>query len=88
MQILDVAALYDIVLLPVVLIPDQCVPVDQEHQAGGGQRPCVLGGHVVRDLGRKLNQGMVHWVLISPQCLPRYGSMATLSIVCLLARRK
>ena len=46
--------------LPVVLIPDQSVPVDQEHQARGGQRPRVLGGHVVRDLGRKLNQSTLH----------------------------
>ena len=46
--------------LPVVLIPDQSVPVDQEHQARGGQRPRVLGGHVVRDLRRKLNQSTLH----------------------------
>ena len=38
---------------PVVLIPDQRVPVDQEDEARGGQRPRVLGGHVVGNLGGK-----------------------------------
>ena len=43
-----------------MLIPDQRVPVDQEHQARGGQCPRVLGGHVMRDLETKLDQSMRH----------------------------
>ena len=35
---------------PVVLVPHQGVPVDQEHQAGGCQSSQVLGSQVVRDL--------------------------------------
>ena len=40
----------DPVASPVVLVPDQGVPVDQEHHGGGHEGPQVLGGHVVRHL--------------------------------------
>ena len=45
------------ILSPVVLVPDEAVPVHTEHRQGGRQRAEVLGGEVVRDLERTFRSG-------------------------------